>query len=77
MVFTPYVKFAIRRFVSSRLSVNVSPSTRTPKTKGASLHFIVYTIWFKCKVNKSNAYKQTCLKQSCLKFYREPFAFME
>lgn len=41
MVFTPYKKFIFRRLVSSFLSVNVFPSTRTPNTKGISFSLAI------------------------------------
>ena len=44
MVFTPYVKLAFRRSVSSCRSVKVSPSTRTPNTNGASILPVIVAI---------------------------------
>lgn len=46
MVFTPYKKFIFSRFVSSFLSVNVFPSTRTPNTKGASFSLAIASMFF-------------------------------
>ena len=41
IVFTPYMKLAFKRSVSSLRSVKVSPSPRMPNTKGASKLFAI------------------------------------